>query len=60
MRLRIIPSSEAAPQLSAMRARAEETRAEIALAAEEILRGVRTGGYEAVCAYSERFDRAVP
>ncbi len=60
MSLKIIPSAEAAPQLSAMRARAEETRAEIAASAENILGLVRREGYEAVCDCSRRFDHCEP
>ena len=60
MLLKVIPAAEAPQVLSAMRERAAETNAEIAAAAEKILRDVRKNGFDAVKSYSERFDHAEP
>ncbi|MGN1073887.1 MAG: histidinol dehydrogenase [Eubacteriales bacterium] len=60
MLLKVIPAAEAPQVLSAMRERAAETNAEIAAAAETILRDVRKNGFDAVKSYSERFDHAEP
>ncbi len=47
-------------QIAAMRRRAAETNAEVQRSAAEIMEAVRTGGYEAVRAYSLKFDKAEP
>lgn len=58
--MKIVNANAAPEMLKAMRERAVEVGSKITAVAEEILRDVRTRGFDAVREYSLKFDKAEP